>query len=316
MTPGRHRVRLRAALALPLLLVLSLAAVAQAPAPGLQPIPKLAARVTDLTGTLTAEQQTALEQKLAAFEAAKGSQLAVLIVPTTHPEEIEAYSIRVVDQWKLGRGTVGGKKVDDGALLLVAKDDHRVRIEVGYGLEGVLTDAMSNRIISETIAPAFREGNFYEGVDGGLDEMMKLIQGEPLPPPEHAWQTGQHRGGGSILPELLFAILIGSVVLRAVFGRTLGSVFTGLGAGALVWLAGYAIALAGLAAVGAFLITLLLGAARGSGWSSYPRSGGFGGGWGGFGGGMGGGFGGGGFGGGGFSGGGGGFGGGGSSGSW
>jgi uncharacterized protein len=315
MTAGRHRVRLRAGLALPLLLALSLAALAQAPGAGLQPIPKLTARVTDLTGTLTAEQQTALEQKLAAFEAAKGSQLAVLIVPSTHPEEIEQYSIRVVDAWKLGRGTVGGKKVDDGALLLVAKDDHRVRIEVGYGLEGVLTDAMSNRIISETIAPAFREGNFYEGIDGGLDQMMKLIQGEPLPPPEHAWQTGQRHGGGSILPELLFAVLIGSVVLRAVFGRTLGSLFTGVGAGALVWLAGYALALAGLAAVGAFLLTLIMGAARGSGWSSYPRSGGFGGGWGGFGGGMGGGFGRGGFGGG-FSGGGGGFGGGGSSGSW
>jgi uncharacterized protein len=317
MTAGWHRVRPRAGLALPLLLALSLAALAQTPAPaGLQPIPKLTARVTDLTGTLTAEQQTALEQKLAAFEAAKGSQLAVLIVPTTHPEEIEQYSIRVVDQWKLGRGTVGGKKVDDGALLLVAKDDHRVRIEVGYGLEGVLTDAMSNRIISETIAPAFREGNFYEGIDAGLDQMMKLIQGEPLPPPEHAWQTGQHHGGGSLLPELLFAILIGSVALRAIFGRTLGSVFTGVGAGALVWLAGYALALAGLAAVGAFLLTLLMGAARGSGWSSYPRSGGFGGGWGGFGGGIGGGFGRGGFGGGGFGGSGGGFGGGGASGSW
>jgi uncharacterized protein len=316
MTAGCHRVRLWAGLALPLLLVLSLAALAQAPAPGLQPIPKLTARVTDLTGTLTAEQQTTLEQKLAAFEAAKGSQLAVLIVPSTHPEEIEQYSIRVVDQWKLGRGTVSGKKVDDGALLLVAKDDHRVRIEVGYGLEGVLTDAMSNRIISETIAPAFREGNFYEGIDAGLDQMMKLIQGEPLPPPEHAWQAGQHHGGGGLLPELLFAILIGSVALRAIFGRTLGSVFTGVGAGALVWLAGYALALAGLAAVGAFLLTLLMGAARGSGWSSYPRSGGLGGGWGGFGGGIGGGFGRGGFGGGGFGGGGGGFGGGGASGSW
>ncbi|HUL18318.1 MAG TPA: TPM domain-containing protein, partial [Steroidobacteraceae bacterium] len=105
----------------------------------LQAIPKLSARVTDLTGTLTAEQQNALEQKLAAFEAAKGAQLAVLIVPSTQPEEIEQYSIRVVEQWKLGRGTVNGKRVDDGALLIVAKDDHRIRIEVGYGLEGVLT---------------------------------------------------------------------------------------------------------------------------------------------------------------------------------
>jgi uncharacterized protein len=292
----------------------SLAAAAQTAVPGLQPVPKLAARVTDLTGTLTAEQQNALEQKLAAFEAAKGSQLAVLIVPTTHPEEIEQYSIRVVDQWKLGRGAIGGKRVDDGALLLIAKNDHRMRIEVGYGLEGVLTDAMSNRIISETIAPAFREGHFYEGLDAGLEQMMKLIQGEPLPPPEHAWQSPRHQGGSSLLPGLLFAVLVGSVVLRAIFGRTLGSVFTGLGAGALVWLAGYALALAGLAALAAFFLTLLMGVARGSGWSSNPRTGGFGGGWGGFGGGLGGGFGGGG--GGGFSGGGGGFGGGGASGGW
>jgi uncharacterized protein len=205
---------------------------------------------------------------------------------------------------------VGGKKVDDGALLLVAKDDHRMRIEVGYGLEGVLTDAMANRIISETIAPAFREGNYYEGIDAGLDQMMKLIQGEPLPPPEHAWQGGQHHSGGSILPELLFAVLIGSVVLRAIFGRTFGSILTGIGAGALVWIAGYALGLALVAAIVGTLITMLMGLPRGSGWSSYPRSGGYGGGWGGFGGG---GFGGGG---GGFSGGGGGFGGGGSSGSW
>src|SRR5580700_3591194 len=139
------------------------------------PVPPLGARVTDLTGTLTAEQQTALEQKLAAFEAAKGSQLAVLIVPTTQPEEIEQYSIRVVDQWKLGRKQVNGQRVDDGALLLVAKNDRKVRIEVGYGLEGVLTDATTNRIIDETIGPDFRQGNFYGGIDGALEQMMKLI---------------------------------------------------------------------------------------------------------------------------------------------
>src|SRR6202011_6049700 len=121
-----------------------------------QPIPKLTARVTDLTGTLTAEQQTALEQKLAAFESAKGSQLAVLLVPTTEPEEIEQYSIRVVEQWKLGR-----KKVDDGALLIIAKNDHHVRIEVGYGLEGVLTDAASNRIIEDTMLPLLRQGQYF-----------------------------------------------------------------------------------------------------------------------------------------------------------
>jgi uncharacterized protein len=300
--------RLRgAALALALLLATSVVAFAQGTAAdnGLQPIPKLTARVTDTTGTLTAEQQAALEQKLAAFEAAKGSQLAVLMVPTTQPEEIEQYSIRAVDQWTLGR-----KKVDDGALLLVVKNDRRVRIEVGYGLEGVLTDALSNRIIDETIVPAFKQGNFYGGIDGALEQMMKLIQGEPLPPPEQRWSGPRHGNQSlNLLPTLFFAILIGSVFLRSIFGRTLGSAFTGVGAGFIVYLALHALVIAGLAAVGGFLLALLLGAARGSGWSSMPRVGGYGG-WGGFGGGMGGG------GGGGFSGGGGGFGGGGASGSW
>jgi uncharacterized protein len=299
MTRSALRARRPAGVALALLLGLSLVAGAQDE----QPIPKLSARVTDLTGTLTAEQQTALDQKLSAFESAKGAQLAVLIVPTTQPETIEQYSIRVVDAWKLGR-----KGVDDGALLIVAKDDHKVRIEVGRGLEGVLTDALSNRIIDETLKPAFRQGSFYGGIDAGLEQMMKLIQGESLPPPERGWQPGRRgHGGGALLP-LLFAVFAGSVVLRAIFGRTVGSVLTGAGAGLLVWIAGYVLALAGLAAMAAFFFTLLGGLGRGSGWSS-------GGGWGGFGGGLGGGVGGG-FGGGGFSGGGGGFAGGGASGSW
>jgi uncharacterized protein len=255
-------------------------APAQAPpSSGLQPIPKLSARVTDLTGTLTAEQQTALEQKLAAFESAKGSQLAVLIVPSTRPEEIEQYSIRVVDQWKLGRGTVNGKRIDDGALLLVAKNDRHVRIEVGYGLEGVLTDAMSNRIISGAIAPEFREGNYYAGIDAGLDQMMKLIEGEPLPPPEHAWQSERHHGSGGLLPQLFFAVVFGSLILRGIFGRTLGSLFTGAGAAAITYFAGYALLFAGFAGIAAFLFTMLLSlGGRGSGWSSSPRMGGFGGG--------------------------------------
>ena len=280
MSRSALRARHAAGVALPLLLGLALVAGAQ----DVQPVPKLSARVTDLTGTLTAGQQTALDQKLTSFESAKGAQLAVLIVPTTQPEDIAQYSIRVFDAWKLGR-----KNIDDGALLLVAKNDRRVRIEPARGLEGVLPDALCNRIIDETLRPAFRQGNYYAGIDAALDQMMNLIQGEPLPPPEEQWQPRRH-GGGSLLP-LLFAAFAGSVVLRAIFGRTVGSVLTGTGAGLLVWIAGYALALAGLAAIGAFLFTLLNGLGRGSGWSS----GGFGGGWGGFGGGLGGGFGGGGF---------------------
>ena len=303
---GRSPARSWARLALPwLLLGLCASALAQS----LQPIPELESRVTDLTGTLTAEQQTALERKLAAFEARKGSQLALLIVPTTQPEEIEQYSIRVVDQWRLGR-----QKVDDGALLIIAKNDRRLRIEVGYGLEGALTDATSNRIISETITPLLRTGDFYSGINAGFDQMMRVIDGEPLPPPDHRWPGGRSPAGGHCLfPSLFIAVVVGSVVLQALLGRALGSLITGAGAGLLVWIAGYAIFLALLAGAGALLFSMLSGLSGGRGWSSYPRSG-RGGGWGGFGGG---GFGGGGFGGGGgFSGGGGGFGGGGASGRW
>ena len=136
MTRASRHARLLAGFALPWLLGLGVSAAAQ----NLQPIPKLTARVTDLTGTLTAEQQTALEQKLAAFEAAKGSQVAVLIVPTVQPEDIQQYSFRVADTWKLGRKQAGGQKVDDGALLVVAKNDRQLFIQVGYLLEGLLTD--------------------------------------------------------------------------------------------------------------------------------------------------------------------------------
>jgi uncharacterized protein len=315
MSEGACRRRRPLRRTLPSLLLAGLAAMGLAATggaqQGLQPIPSLRARVTDLTGTLTPPQQSALEQKLAAFEAAKGSQLVVLIVPTTTPEEIEQYSIRVVEQWKLGR-----KKVDDGALLIIAKNDHRVRIEVGYGLEGVLTDALSNRIIDETLTPAFRQGNFYGGIDAALDQMMKLIQGEPLPPPPPEWHPAHHGGSSNLLVLLLFLVIAGSTVLRSIFGRTVGSALTGGVAGVLVWLTVHVLYVAGLAAVAGFVFAMLAGLARGSGWSSSPRSGGFGGGWGGLGGGFSGG--GGGFsgGGGGFSGGGGGFGGGGASGGW
>ena len=122
-------------------------------------IPPLKSRVTDLTHTLSTQESNQLEQQLAQFEASKGSQVALLIVPTTQPETIEQYAIRVVDAWKLGR-----KGIDDGVLLLVAKNDRALRIEVGYGLEGILPDALAKRIIEETIVPAFRQGNFFGGL--------------------------------------------------------------------------------------------------------------------------------------------------------
>jgi uncharacterized protein len=272
----------------------------------LQPIPKLEARVTDVTGTLTAGQQAELEQKLADFEARKGAQIAVLLVPTTQPEEIEQYSIRVAEAWKLGR-----KKVDDGALLILAKDDHKLRIENGYGLEGVLTDAASNRIIEDTMVPLLRQGQYYAAIGAGVDQMMALIDGEQLPPPDRTWQHHNNARNLNFLPFLLVAVLFGSSILRSIFGRAGGAVLSGGVIGVVVFLVTSVLGLAIGAAIVSALLALLFGAS-GGGWSSG------GGGFGGLGG-LGGGFGGGGFGGGGgggFSGGGGGFGGGGASGSW
>jgi len=299
----------RSALALVLLLV------GVAGAQQLQPVPPLSAHVTDLTGTLTSAQQSELEQRLIDFESRKGAQLAVLIVPTTAPEAIEQYSIRVVEAWKLGR-----KGVDDGALLLVAKNDHALRIENGYGLEGVLTDAASNRIIENTMVPLLRQGQYFAAISAGVDQMMGLIDGETLPPPDRSWQGRRPPAAlrNAIMP-LLIATLVGAGILRAIFGRALGAGLTGAGIGLLGLLITQTLYFALGAGVLAFLGSLLLGGS-GGGWSSGPRGrggpfGGFGGPFGGFGGfgGMGsggrGGFGG-------FSGGGGGFGGGGASGSW
>ena len=267
-------------------------------AQALQPVPKLEARVTDLTGTLTAAQQAELEQKLTDFEARKGAQIAVLIVPTTQPEQIEQYSIRVVEAWKLGR-----RKVDDGALLIIAKDDHTLRIESGYGLEGVLTDATSNRIIQDTMVPLFKQGQYFAAISAGVDQIMRVIDGEPLPAPDRSWQNNRPPNWNA-LPFALFGFLIASNVLRAMFGRPVGAALSGGGAALVVYLITQAVAFAIGAGVLGLVLALIFGA-RGGGWSS----GGFGGGLGGFGG-----FGGGNSGG--FSGGGGGFGGGGASGRW
>jgi len=268
----------------------------------LQAIPKLEARVTDLTGTLTAGEQADLEAKLKAFQERKGSQIAVLLVPSTQPEAIEQYSIRVVEAWKLGR-----EKPDDGVLLLVAKDDRSLRIEVGRGLEGALTDATSNRIIDETITPLFKQGQFAAGINAGVAQIIQVVDGEALPPPDSGWKGG----GGALwnaLPALFIGYLVVSGILRAIFGRIGGAAVSGGLLGAVVWFLSQTLFVAlGLGALG-FVMALVLGLG-GGGWASGGR-GGFGGG--GFGGGLGGG----GFGGGGFSGGGGSFGGGGASGRW
>jgi uncharacterized protein len=256
-------------------------------------VPPLSGRVTDLTATLSAEQKAALEQTLQAFEARKGSQLAVLFVPTTAPETIEQYSLRVAEQWKLGR-----KKVDDGAILVVAKNDRALRIEVGYGLEGALNDATSKRIISEIITPRFKEGDFYGGISTGVDQIIRVIDGEPLPKPSEKPVAGIADIQRYVPVIFILALVLGGV-LRSVLGRFPGALVTGGAVAVIAWLVAGALSIALVAGVMALFFTLL------------------GGGMGGFGvGGRGGGFGTGGFGGGGFSGGGGGFGGGGASGRW
>ena len=279
-----------------------LAATTVAGAQALQPIPALTARVTDLTGTLTPAERSSLEEKLSAFEARKGAQIAVLIVATTQPEAIEQYSIRVVDAWKLGR-----EKPDDGALLLVALQDRALRIEVGRGLEGALTDLVSNRIINETITPRFREGDFAGGISAGVDRMIAVVDGEPLPEPEKHW-TGPPDIGG-MLPVLFFVVFFASTILRAIFGRALGSLATGGVAGGLAWFLTQLLGISiGVGLIG-LVLSLAMGFGNGGRWSSRPGHGGWTtGGWGGRGGGFGGG--------GGFRGGGGSFGGGGASGRW
>ena len=267
-------------------------------------VPPLGGRVTDLTATLTDEQKSALEQTLRSFEARKGSQVAVLIVPSTAPESIEQYALRVAEQWKPGR-----KNVDDGALLVVAKVDRTLRIEVGYGLEGALTDAACKRIISEIIVPRFRQGDFSGGITAGVERILRVIDGEPLPKRE-ASRPGGTRGIGPILPVMMILALVVGGVLHTVLGRFPGALVTGGAVSVVAWMLAGAISIALVAGVIAFLFTLLGGGMGGRGLGGGGLGGGFRGG--GFGGG---GFGGGGFGGG-FSGGGGGFGGGGASGRW
>ncbi|WP_296700743.1 YgcG family protein [Rhodoferax sp.] len=252
-------------------------------------VPPLTGHVIDQTGTLTVEQKSSLEQSLTAFEARKGSQLAVLMIPSSAPEAIEPYALRVAEQWKLGR-----KKVDDGAILVIAKDDRTLRIEVGYGLEGALNDATSKRIISETILPRFKQQDFYGGINAGVGQIISVIDGEPLPAPSEkpTGNIGDLRQYAPIV--FILAIVVGGV-LRATLGRVPGALVTGGAVAVLAWFVAGAVSVALLAGVMALFVTLLGGGMRGHGLGGY------------YGGGRGGG---------GFSGGGGGFGGGGASGRW
>jgi uncharacterized protein len=258
-----------------------------------QPIPPLAGRVTDQTGMLGAPARDALEAKLEAFEKRKGAQLAVLIVATTQPETIEQYAIRVASAWQLGRAGI-----DDGALLLVAKDDRALRIEVGYGLEGALTDALSNRIIDQWIVPRFRAGNFAGGIEAGVDALLRAIDGEPLPAPEPEWTPGPISAFQRLLPFAVVGLPIGAALLNRVFGGFVGSLVAGGVAFALTWLVTRAFWIALVFALFAAILTAVYGRHRswaragpgghvwrGGGGGFGGRGGGFGGGGGRFGGG-------------------------------
>ena len=187
-------------------------------------VPPLSGQVVDQTGTLSAGDIASLTQTLKDLETRKGSQIAVLIVPTTDGEAIEQYSLRVAEAWKIGR-----KKIDDGALLVIAKNDRRLRIEVGYGLEGALTDATTKRIIDEDITPKFKTGDFAGGVSAGIDRMVRVIDGEKLPAPEppHWQDTGLLNSIDPFNPFVLAFVFIVRKRLRAALGRLVGSAATG-----------------------------------------------------------------------------------------
>jgi uncharacterized protein len=267
---------------------------------GLQAVPPLSARVTDLTGTLSAAERDAIESKLADWQARTTNQLAVLIVPTVKPESIEQYSIRVAEAWKIGQ-----KGKDNGAILLIAKDDKQMRIEVGYGFEGVLTDLTSRRIIAETIAPLFSKGQFAAGINAGIDRIISVVgTGEPLPKAEPRRQAPSHGFDlGTWALILLVAVPAIGAILRSILGNVGGSVVGAGIVGGAAWLFAGSLLIAIIAAVVALIVISFSAFGRGGPGLWVPGGrGGFGGG--GFGGG------------GGFSGGGGGFGGGGASGGW
>jgi uncharacterized protein len=287
---------LRASLCLLAALVLGPASVRPAAAQaGLQPIPAYDSPVVDTVGLLAADGKARLVARLTDLQARKGSQVAVLIVPTTQPEEIEQYSIRVADAWQTGR-----KGVDDGAILLIAAQDRRMRIEVGRGLEGALTDLVSNRIIDETVRPAFRAGEFSAGIEAGVGRMIGVIDGEQLPPPDPRWSGDDRATTPWAVIAVLGGMLLAAIVVSIAKGRAIQALSTSGVMGVMAMLATGSLAIALMAALFGVMFGLdTRGVRRGTyyspgrhgSWGSH-RGGGFGGG--GFGGGGGGGFGGGG----------------------
>lgn len=253
------------------ILVMLMFNVTTASAADLQAIPALSSPVTDITNTLTSAEQQALAQKLSAFAQEKGSQIAVLIVPTTQPEDIAQYSLRVAEAWQIGRD-----KQDDGVIILLAKNDRKMRIEVGYGLEGAIPDAIAKRIVSDVMAPYFRQGDFAGGLNAAVDQLMALISGEALPAP-----AKKQAGASSFfdyLPLLMFGAIFSGMVLRGLFGKFFGSALNGGALGLLVWFLGGALLTVILVVIAAFIFTLAMGGGRGAGYGYPGGVGGYGGG--------------------------------------
>lgn len=227
-------------------------------------IPVSLSRVTDTTGSLSKQQLDRLQRKLADFETRKGSQIVVLILPSTQPESIEQYSIRLAEKWQIGR-----EGIDDGVILLIAKDDHKLRLEVGYGLEGAIPDAIAKRVISEIITPRFKSGDFAGGIDVGVDQLIKLIDGESLPAPAK-FSVNQ-------FSETAFVIIFGlglaaGYLLSLVLGRLLGGLLAGIGTAAV----GLFLGLGLIAILVAFFVFIIVGFPRNN-QGGPPYGGGFGG---------------------------------------
>lgn len=213
-------------------------------------VPSLSARVIDQTRTLTSNEVATLDQVLLALEKRKGSQLTVLIVPTTAPETIEQYGIRVADQWKIGR-----KKIDDGVILIIAKADRTLRFEVGYGLEGALTDATSKQIIDDIIVPKFKQQDFYGGIQAGVYAVIQVIDGEPLPLPPRS-DVPTEEDVFKYLPVVFIAALMLGRILKSLLGKVPGALVTGGFIAFMAWIVLGALSMALIAGVIAFVVAL------------------------------------------------------------
>lgn len=241
-------------------------------------VPPLSGRVVDQTATLGSGAIASLDRTLKDFEARKGSQIAVLIVPTTAPEAIEQYSIRVAEAWKIGR-----KRIDDGAILVVAKNDRKLRIEVGYGLEGALNDVTTKRIIDEVITPKFRSGDFAGGISDAVDRIIRVVDGEPLPAPVQSGQSSGFLNPIDLLnPFVIVAVLVLGGLLRGMLGRLVGSVATGGMVGLVAWFFVGSLIVSVITAVIAAVFTMISDGLTASGGRSGGLGGGFSGGGGSF----------------------------------